>query len=269
MGKKNGKPGRNRNLKKENKKPGMMLIVYVMCMLLAGCAPSPAEGKIEIHPVVSKFLEGMHIEKSAILSLGDYSDISYRLEIPEITEEEINAYEEELTDAYGMDEVTLDSIKDNFGLSSYKEFREFLSEGELNHKKIMDTEKCRQDVLSRLAEGAEFDMDQEEVAKYSLEIVTGYVSMAEADGLTIEEYCEQELQTPYEDFFEICYEEGEQEIKNYLLIGAVAAREYGDVTEEMIKESFHDEDGEEDIYRCYQDLEYDVYDIFIHTEEGY
>ena len=77
--------------------------------------------------------------------------------------------------------------------------------------------------------------------------------MAEADGLTIEEYCEQELQTPYEDFFDMCYEEGEQEIKDYLLIGAVAAKEYGDVTEEMIKGSFSEEDGEIDIYRCYLD----------------
>ena len=61
----------------------------------------------------------------------------------------------------------------------------------------------------------------------------------------------------------MCYEEGEQEIKDYLLIGAVAAKEYGDVTEEMIKGSFSEEDGEVDIYSCYLDLEYDVFDIFI------
>ena len=67
----------------------------------------------------------------------------------------------------------------------------------------------------------------------------------------------------------MCYEEGEQEIKDYLLIGAVAAKEYGDVTEEMIKGSFSEEDGEVDIYSCYLDLEYDVFDIFIHTEEGH
>ncbi len=250
MRKKNGNPGRNWNVKKENEKLGMVLVVYAMCMVLAGCVPFQPDSKIEIHPVVSKFLEGIHIEKSAILSLGDYSDISYHLETPEITEEEIDTYEKELTDAYGMEEITLDSIKDNFGLSSYDEFREFISEGELNHKKIMDTEQCREDVLGRLEEGAKFDMNQEEVAKHSLEIVTDYASMAEADGLTLEEYCEQELQTPYEDFFDMCYEEGEQEIKNYLLIGAVAAREYGDVTEEMIKGSFRKEDSEVDIYSC-------------------
>ncbi len=163
MRKKNGNPGRNWNVKKENEKPGMVLVVYAMCMVLAGCVPFQPDSKIEIHPVVSKFLEGIHIEKSAILSLGDYSDISYHLETPEITEEEIDTYEKELTDAYGMEEITLDSIKDNFGLSSYDEFREFISEGELNHKKIMDTEQCREDVLGRLEEGAKFDMNQEEV----------------------------------------------------------------------------------------------------------
>ena len=189
--------------------------------------------------------------------------------MPEITEEEIDAYEEELADDYGIEEVTLDFIEDHFDLSSYDEFREWISKRELSHKKYVDTEQCREDVLGRLEEGAEFDMDQEEVAKHSLEIVTGYASMAEADGLTIEEYCEQELQTPYENFFDMCYEEGEQEIKDYLLIGAVAAKEYGDVTEEMIKGSFSEEDGEVDIYSCYLDLEYDVFDIFIHTEEGY
>ena len=253
MRKKNGKSGRNGIAKKRNKKPGRMLAVYAMCLLLAGCAPSQANSRIEIHPVVSKFLEGMHIERSAILSLGDYSDISYHLETPEITEEEIDVYEEELADDYGIEEVTLDFIEDHFDLSSYDDFREWISKRELSHKKYVDTEQCREDVLGRLEEGAEFDMDQEEVAKHSLEIVTGYASMAEADGLTIEEYCEQELQTPYEDFFDMCYEEGEQEIKDYLLIGAVAAKEYGDVTEEMIKGSFSEEDGEIDIYRCYLD----------------
>ena len=146
MRKKNGKPGRKRNVKKENKKPGRMLAVYGMCMLLAGCAPSVAEDKIEIHPVVSKFLEGMHIERSAILSLGDYSDISYHLETPEITEEEIDVYEEELADDYGIEEVTLDFIKDHFDLSSYDEFREWISKRELSHKKYVDTEQCREDM---------------------------------------------------------------------------------------------------------------------------
>ena len=248
------------------------IIIALCCMgaILAGTIVLRGNyKKPEIHPVVSKFLEGIHIGKSAVLSLGDYNDISYYLETPEITEEEIDEYRDELTDAYGMDEVTLDSIKDNFGLSSYDAFQEFLSSRVLNHKKIVDTEKCRQEVLGRLADVAKFDMDQDEVAKYSLEIVMDYETMAEADGLTIEEYCEQELQIPYDDFFDMCYGKGEQEIKNYLLIGAVAAREYGDVTEEMIKESFSEEDGEVDIYMCYQDLEHDVYDVFIHTEEGY
>lgn len=124
-----------------------MLMVYAMCMLLAGCAPSQANGRIEIHPIVSKFLEGMHIEKSAILSLGDYSDISYHLKTLEITEEEIDAYEEELADDYGIEEVTLDFIKDHFGLSSYDEFREWISKRELSHKKYVDTEQCREDVV--------------------------------------------------------------------------------------------------------------------------
>ena len=96
----------------------------------------------------------MHIEKSAILSLGDYSDISYHLETPEITEEEIDAYEEELADDYGIEEVTLDFIKDHFDLSSYDEFREWISKRELSHKKYVDTEQFREDVLGRLEEGA-------------------------------------------------------------------------------------------------------------------
>ena len=94
MRKKNGKSGRNGIAKKRNKKPGRMLAVYAMCLLLAGCAPSQANSRIEIHPVVSKFLEGMHIERSAILSLGDYRDISYHQETPERTEEQIYVYEE-------------------------------------------------------------------------------------------------------------------------------------------------------------------------------
>ena len=245
-------------------------IVFVLWLVLAGCTSSQADDKIAMHPAIRKFLQEQQINKSAILSLGDYSDISYRLEVPEVTEEEIEAYEKEEADLWGVKEFTLDFIKENFDLPSYEEYRKYCAKRVFSNKKDKDQRKCEQKILDRLVERAAFDLDQEEVANYSLEkIVEEHEDMAFCEGLPLEEYCEQELQMSLEDFFDMCYQEGEQDVKRYLVMGALAGREYGDVTEEMLLENMDDEYAESDMEWCYHDLEFEVYKLFIHTEEGY
>ena len=253
---------------RNNLKISIIIVVCFIGILLIGVIKCCGSHKVEIHPIVDELLNKISIEKSSIISIGNYSDISYHLDTPYLTEEEINEYEDTIKRDYGVEEFTLDFMQDYFEVSSYEEFREYLSTRALNSKKITDLLKCREDIMNKLVGKVKFNLDEDEIAKYSLEIVKKYEELARIDGLTIEEYCVNELQISYDNFFEMCYEEGEQEIKDYLIIGGIAERECGGLTEEELKEGY-DGEGQADIYWCYQQIENEVYSLFIHVDGNY
>ena len=80
------------------------------------------------------------------------------------------------------------------------------------------------------------------------------------DGIDIETTPSMTLKVSYDDFFDKCYEEGERLIKIYLVVGAISELEGIEISE--YKE-------EKDIYLQYQELENEVYGLFIKAETGF
>ena len=88
--------------------------------------------------------------------------------------------------------------------------------------------------------------------------------------MELDRYVAEELQMTEDEFFEECYREGEELIKNYLIVGAIVKEENLEVTEEDIKElsgvfekDFDEYSEEEKTYIQYQILENKVYKMFI------
>lgn len=128
----------------------------------------------------------------------------------------------------------------------------------IEEKKIELIVNARKEILDKLLDLSEFLIDEDEIMEYSLEIIQGYEMEAYLYNMSLSDYSEKILGIPYYKFFEMCYEESELIIKTYLIIGAISE-----------KEKFTDEYNEENIYLQYQELENNVYSLFIKAEEGF
>lgn len=124
--------------------------------------------------------------------------------------------------------------------------------------------------MDYLIKESKFVLDKESVAEYSVEIVDSYETEAYLYDMELDRYVAEELQMTEDEFFEECYREGEELIKNYLIVGAIVKEENLEVTEEDIKElsgvfekDFDEYSEEEKTYIQYQILENKVYKMFI------
>lgn len=208
--------------------------------------------------VVSEIFKLEDISGCSIKSLADYGDIHIKLETPIISDEEINTHIEKTLKEYNKDELTDVFVKEVFEFESVEKYKENLMEELLEEKKIELLIEARNAVLDEIINTSNFELDVDTVSQYSLEIVDGYEMEAYIYGLSLEEYIKEVLDVSYDDFFDICYEEGERIIKTYLIMGAIYNIEFKDESLEG-----------ENVYIQYQELENKVYSLFIEVETGF
>lgn len=130
----------------------------------------------------------------------------------------------------------------------------------LEEKKIQAILEAREEIMDNLLSKCRFSLDKEEVAAYSQNIVHNYESQAMLYDMELEQYREDILGYTKKEFYEVCYEEGEEEIKTYLVIGAIAWKEFPEKASDW---------ETQDIYSVYQQLENAVYSYFIQTDKDF
>lgn len=111
-------------------------------------------------------------------------------------------------------------ILDYYGVETEEEF---LAECEVRLRKIKVQENkysTDNEFLDKVAEKCAFYINKQEVAKYSEKVVEQHKNLAYISGLDLEEYITQTLKISEDDFYEQCYNDGVQQIKQYLLVGA-------------------------------------------------
>ena len=224
----------------------------------------------EIDARIQKMLGYMKIENCKIEKLAEYD--SLQIELPEVTvsEEEIQENIDELLDIYGEERVSEDFVKKELEMNSVQEYYESVRKELAAFKRNQELVSARNKVMDALIKGSKFALDKESVAEYSVEVVDSYETEAYLYDMELGKYIEEELQMTEEEFFEKCYQEGEELIKNYLIVGAIAKKENLEVTEEDIEElsgvfkkDFDEYSEEEKAYIQYQILENKVYKMFI------
>lgn len=96
------------------------------------------------------------------------------------------------------------------------------------------------------------EIEKEKVASYSTDIVDSYKEYAYLSDVSLEEYIADELHMTEDEFYQMCYEEGLEEVKSFLVIGAVAEEEDIQVTEkefdDWCAENSAEDSSEADIY---------------------
>lgn len=218
------------------------------------------EKEYKQNPIVKKILEMEGLEKCKLLNIAKYDDIEYNLKIPEITKEDIESEIRNENSDVELAHITDEYVLDNHNCNTVKEYYDKVYDELIKKEKIDMIIAARQKVINELIELSDFYIDEDAAVDYCMDIIYGYEQEAMLYNMQLEEYCIQILNISYDDFFDMCYEEGERLIKIYLVIGALSELEDIDISE--YKE-------ENDIYLQYQELENVVYAFFIKAETGF
>lgn len=232
----------------------LILVTFAICCFVAAFALNTSR-KCSIHPVVISLLDELAINNSSLKLVSDYTNISYSITTPTVNEYEIQEKLNTIKQEYNIESITEDFIQNYFGFESEEAFYKSLKQELLSDKKISSIISARQIVLEQLFLKYEFNLDNMEIANYSLNIVNSYENEAMLYNMTLETYCENVLNIAYEDFYDFCYQEGERFIKTYLVIGAIAY-DMSPLNEDITKLN-------------YQDIENRVYNYFITAEENF
>lgn len=240
----------------------IVLLNIAVCILFAGCNIQ-LQG-YDINPLVKEMLETSGIYNSKIIKIERYEDIKEYISNPEVSNEEINNAIDDIKVQWNISTFSDEFINSEYGVDSYVEFEKYIYERILTRKKVEVIIAARHRVMEQLISRCSFQLDESEVARYSLNIISGYEDEAYLYGITLEEYCNRILEISYDKFFERCYEEGEYTIKSYLIIGAIAMLENISIADKEFPLDLAGESGIE-----YQVLENSFYDLFIVTDNEF
>ena len=111
-----------------------------------------------------------------------------------------------------------------YNVDNAQEFEDYCEYRLLFQKTRSSEAEANKKFIANVAEKCKFYFDKDEIAEYSKEVVENYRNIAYLNGATLEQYIEFELKMSEDEFYELCYKEGEAEVAEYLIIGAMAPR---------------------------------------------
>lgn len=245
------------------KKKISISLISIVLIVFGFAASILSFQECEINATVKDIMNEMSIENCKVYMLCDYSDITYVMNTPQVREEEVGLYVDAIKTEHGVQYIDEKFVKNELGFSSVELFYESISSKLLEQKKVEKIGEAREFVMKELIKRSKFHLDEQQVASYALEIVNSYEMEANLYNMSMEDYCIQILKVPYENIFDICYEEAEYYVKTYLIIGAVMYAEYGNTFE------FIEVETENDLYKNYQTIENEFYNMFIHADADF
>ncbi len=133
-------------------------------------------------------------------------------------------------------QLTRDFIYDNYGYETMDAYYRYVRDTLLKQKEAESRIQMHTEILHKVSECFDLDIEKEKVAKYSIAIVNTYKEYAYLDGMSLQEYIKDVLNMTEDGFYHMCYQEGMEEIKSFLVIGAVAEEENLQVTEKDFEE---------------------------------
>lgn len=238
------------------------LLLFLSCFLLFYL---DSKSNLTIDPTIEKMLGHLDIHNCYITEITDYSDISITVEFPEISDDDVQEYIEDLLKIYGQESLTLDFIKEQFDIHSIDSFYEYIFERVKNRKETDIIFQTRGKLLNLLISTSTFQLDDNAVATYSLSIIKSYEEEANLYDMPLDSYISEVLNISEDEFYYMCFNDGVKYIETYLVIGAIAEKESITVSKndvELYAGSTIYSD-EERAYVYYQVLYNKVYDLFV------
>ncbi|MDE7424832.1 MAG: hypothetical protein K2N51_14280, partial [Lachnospiraceae bacterium] len=184
-----------------------------------------------------------------------------------ITVNSINQYiKPELTNSF------VKNIYKEKELKNVEQFYEWIRQRCLQNKESELLIKTKNKIRKKLIKESKFQMNEQEIANYSFDIYKKYEEIAYAYGYDdIKDYYKNELNLSEDGFFDMCCDEGENEIKECLVIAAISQKEnihifdtdikkYCEENDEPYTEALSSVEKNKYIYAILKDK---IYDLFI------
>ena len=122
---------------------------------------------------------------------------------------------------FEIPELTDQLVQDKYSLNSVEEYYDSCRKFILNERIRIEKEREKEALLEKIMKESKFSLNKEEISKFSLQFVEIEKNLASIYELDLDTYINTILNTSKDIFFQKCYEQGEYEVKKYLLIGAI------------------------------------------------
>lgn len=169
-----------------------------------------------------------------------------------------------LTDAF---------VQENYDCNNIQEFNDYIYNILKNERETDEQAIAYNQILTEIIKNSKFNFDNEQMTKYSLKTVDGYVEIASLYDMDLEQYRKNILDVNEVQFFQMCYDETKKYVEEYLIIGAIAYKESLNITEKEIDKYLQDnnfsleekESSESMCYLKYQLLRKKVYNFILNN----
>lgn len=131
-------------------------------------------------------------------------------------------------------ELNDEFARKNLGAKDAKQYYSYARKKVLEEKKSELGNRFISDILQKIAEECKFHINREEVAEFATQAVELQEQLADVSGMSFEEYMEESAGTK-DSFYQKCYEEAEKEVRQALVIGAIAAQMKINLSDEEVK----------------------------------
>lgn len=201
-------------------------------------------GRGDFNEMLEEAMIGSRVDEEFIVELNISDDRMGAQQIGKIAE--FHIYVKSINE-YITPEVTNEFVKNNYseeGLKTAKEFFDWIKKLCQQNKDNEIYIKNKNNIINELIAKSKFEIKKEEIGTYSYNIYEKYERIAYIYGYnSVDRYYQEVLKLTEDEFFNMCYIEGEREIKEYLLIGAIAVKENMMITNEEL-EKYCIENGE-------------------------
>lgn len=181
--------------------------------------------------MVGKGKYNSQIEKN-IIGRKRNQKIVFNIQVPEDDENEDFAGKTETVELYVKSinivksyKLDMDFVSKFYKLNTLEEYYDYVKK-ELKLKNDVESDSIeKKEIYSKLIKCFRYELSEKEIAKYSLNIINEYREIAYIYGKSLDEYREENLKKTQNEFMDMCYNEGEERIKQYIAVGAIAKLE--------------------------------------------
>ena len=178
-------------------------------------------------------LRYLDVTQSFLIKLGDIPDNQYDNNVT-VTESDIISYLTPLLDNANP----LESLNDEFVINntSYQNVNEYLNYVNKYLYLVKQNElyfSHKTDFINSIINSSVFSLNEEDILRHSAYIVKSYEQMAQSFNMSLEEYYSAQNYSK-DQFYTMCYNEAEHDIKQYIIVGTLAERYSITITDEEL-----------------------------------
>ncbi len=227
-----------RKIIKKNDFICMSCQIYFNDKLLSSKQEALKVGSENFDPTIEQFLIGKKIntEYKINTKIPENNDVKYAGKDGHII---INVYSIQKIITQQLDNTF---VKQHYNLNTVDEYYQLIKQKLYSEKEKTSQLQQEEKYIQKVIEMFEITLNEEQSAQYAAKRYKDYLNMAQSLGMSMEEFTTQIMGTSETQFEEECYEKSLEEIKEVLVIGAIA-KERGIILskEEISKYSTEDE----------------------------